>query len=175
MFIKDEDGNFFHRGRADDMFVCNGKNIYPLEMELLLMKHPAVEQVCAAPLYTAEKGTVPAVLIAIRHPVCETEVQDFSMRNGASHTIPQMVLLAGQNAPARPGQDRPSARQEHAAAGLRPESHHTADAAIGRTRLGAMEPSRHRQQRRPVGSFYVRASGAMLAERRPVLRDDAGE
>ncbi len=111
LFYKDVDGEFFHRGRADDMFVCNGKNIYPLEMELMLMRHPAVELVCAAPVNSALKGTVPAVLMTMRHPVSAEEIQDFSMRNGPSHTIPQLVIFTSTIPLVGPGKlDRPRVR-----------------------------------------------------------------
>jgi long-chain acyl-CoA synthetase len=94
LFFRDADGDFFHRGRVDDMFICNGKNIYPMEMELLLMKHPAVEAACAAPVTFATHGPVPAAMIVARYPVSEAAVQDFAMRNGASHAVPQLVVFA---------------------------------------------------------------------------------
>ena len=94
LFFRDADGDFFHRGRVDDMFICNGKNIYPLEIELLLMQHPAVEAACAAPVTHDVNGTVPAVMIVAREPVSATAIQDFAMKNGASHAVPQLVVLA---------------------------------------------------------------------------------
>ena len=38
---RDADGFFYFVGRADDMFVCGGENIYPGEVEKLLERHPA--------------------------------------------------------------------------------------------------------------------------------------
>ncbi len=91
LFYRDEEGDFFHRGRADDMFVCNGKNIYPLEIETLLTTHAAVESACAAPVATAGRGTVAAALVVARLPVSESEIQEFFVRAGPSHAIPQLV------------------------------------------------------------------------------------
>jgi acyl-CoA synthetase (AMP-forming)/AMP-acid ligase II len=93
LFFKDEDGNFFHRGRADDMFVCNGKNIYPAELEQLLMRHPDVDLACAAPVSMAAKGPVPAVAVSVRRAVRAAELQEFCMLNGPSHAVPQLVLF----------------------------------------------------------------------------------
>jgi acyl-coenzyme A synthetase/AMP-(fatty) acid ligase len=93
LFYRDEDGDFYYRGRTDDMFVCNGKNIYPLEIETLLMQHTAVESACAVPVTAAEKGVVPAALVVARHPVSEAQIQEFFSRIGPSHAIPQLVKL----------------------------------------------------------------------------------
>ncbi len=75
------------------MFICNGKNIYPIEMESLLMRHAAVEAACAAPVTTAERGVIPAALVVPKQPVSEAELQEFFLSVGASHAIPQVVKL----------------------------------------------------------------------------------
>jgi acyl-CoA synthetase (AMP-forming)/AMP-acid ligase II len=94
LFCRDEDGDFFHRGRADDMFICNGKNIYPTEIEQLLTSHPAVEVACAAPVDVPGRGTVPGVMIVAKSPVREAELQEFFMREGPSHAVPQVIRFA---------------------------------------------------------------------------------
>ena len=37
---RDAQGFYYFVGRADDMFVCGGENIYPVEVEKLLELHP---------------------------------------------------------------------------------------------------------------------------------------
>jgi len=93
IFYRDEAGDFFHRGRVDDMFVCNGKNIYPVELEQLLMSHPAVEAACAAAVSCPRRGPVPAALIVARSPLTGAAIQEYAMRHGPSHTVPQFVKL----------------------------------------------------------------------------------
>jgi acyl-CoA synthetase (AMP-forming)/AMP-acid ligase II len=51
----DADGNLVLAGRADDMYIRGGYNVYPLEVENLLMEHPAVER-------AAIVGTAAAVI-----------------------------------------------------------------------------------------------------------------
>ena len=41
---RDAHGFYYFVGRADDMFVCGGENIYPGEVERLLERHPAIQQ-----------------------------------------------------------------------------------------------------------------------------------
>jgi benzoate-CoA ligase family protein len=45
-FVRDSDGFYFFRGRADDLIKISGQWIYPLEVELCLAEHPDVRE-CA--------------------------------------------------------------------------------------------------------------------------------
>jgi len=45
-FVRDRDGFYFFRGRADDLIKISGQWVYPLEVELCLAEHPAVRE-CA--------------------------------------------------------------------------------------------------------------------------------
>src|SRR5207249_1579331 len=60
LFRVDDEGFFFFRGRVDDMFSCGGENIYPREVESLLLTHPDVIDACVVPIPHAIKGFVPA-------------------------------------------------------------------------------------------------------------------
>ena len=40
----DEDGFFYLVGRAGDMYISGGKNVYPAEVENVLYQHPAVAE-----------------------------------------------------------------------------------------------------------------------------------
>ena len=39
-FVRDADGFYFFRGRADDLIKISGQWVYPLEVELCLAEHP---------------------------------------------------------------------------------------------------------------------------------------
>jgi benzoate-CoA ligase family protein len=45
-FVRDADGFYFFRGRADDLIKISGQWVYPLEVELCLAEHPEVRE-CA--------------------------------------------------------------------------------------------------------------------------------
>ena len=45
-FVKDEDGFYFFKGRADDLVKVSGQWVYPLEIELALNEHPKVRESC---------------------------------------------------------------------------------------------------------------------------------
>lgn len=103
VFERTAAGDFYHRGRSDDMFICNGRNIYPVEIEAVLGRHPAIAQVCAAPVRTRDDKTLPAVLVMARAELAESEVLDFAARHGPSHAVPRVVSFVEQLPVVGPG------------------------------------------------------------------------
>lgn len=63
---RDTNGFHFFVGRADDMFVCAGENIYPGEIEGLLERHPAVHQASVVPVADDERGQIPVAFVVLR-------------------------------------------------------------------------------------------------------------
>ncbi|SHK48858.1 acetyl-CoA synthetase [Bradyrhizobium lablabi] len=63
-FVRDSDGFYFFRGRADDLIKISGQWVYPLEVELCLAEHPEVRE-CA--VFAAElpdrRMTLKAVVV----------------------------------------------------------------------------------------------------------------
>jgi long-chain acyl-CoA synthetase len=94
-FHRDADGFYYFVGRTDDMFVCGGENLYPKEVETLILKHPAVGDVVVVPLAHATKGFAPAAMVVLRvgHAVTPVELQDFCAANGPAFAIPRAVLI----------------------------------------------------------------------------------
>ena len=63
VFRRDENGFFFFVGRADDMFVCGGENIYPGEVEKMLERHPGIHQAAVIPVPDELKGHKPIAFV----------------------------------------------------------------------------------------------------------------
>ena len=91
LLIRDNFGNYFHKGRIDDMFVSNGKNIYPAEIEGILSKHPAVENVIAAAIHARDDTLIPAALVQINRDVDEAELIEFYLSRGPLHATPKRI------------------------------------------------------------------------------------
>ena len=53
---RDAEGDIFLRGRVDDMIVSGGENVYPLELERVLLRHPDVESAAVVGIPDAEFG-----------------------------------------------------------------------------------------------------------------------
>ncbi len=95
LFEKDGDGFFYFRGRTDDMFNSGGENIYPKEVEDLLLSHPDVVDACVVPVAHAIKGEVPVALVMLRASGATTpeSLKDFTLQNGPAYAHPRRIEI----------------------------------------------------------------------------------
>jgi long-chain acyl-CoA synthetase len=102
---RDADGFYYYVGRIDDMFVSGGENIFPVELETLLERHPAVHQALVMPFDHEMKGQVPYAFVVLRAGAnaSEEELKQFALTNGPAYQHPRRVFflkelpLAGTN------------------------------------------------------------------------------
>ncbi|WP_251448768.1 class I adenylate-forming enzyme family protein [Vermiculatibacterium agrestimuris] len=66
--LMDEDGFFYVVGRKKNMFITNGENIFPSEIEGVLFRHPAVEDACVIGVPDPDRGEVGKALVVSRDP-----------------------------------------------------------------------------------------------------------
>ncbi|MDJ0947714.1 MAG: class I adenylate-forming enzyme family protein [Alphaproteobacteria bacterium] len=95
LFHRDDEGFYFFKGRVDDMFNCGGENIYPKEVENLLLTHPDVVDACVVALAHETKGQAPAALVAVRAgaAVDEAVLRQYCLENGPAYAHPRRVLI----------------------------------------------------------------------------------
>ena len=95
LFSRDAEGFYYFRGRTDDMFNSGGENIYPLEVENLLLKHPGVADVSVVPFPHKIKGDVPVAMVvrASDATVGEDELKQFTLQNGPAYAHPRRILF----------------------------------------------------------------------------------
>ena len=89
----DEEWYFFVRDRKKDMFISGGENVYPVEIENALYKHPAV-QMCAVIGVPDEKwGEVGKACVVLRPgmDVDEAALITFLKDHLASYKVPKRV------------------------------------------------------------------------------------
>ncbi len=90
---RDAEGFYYFVGRADDMFVCSGENIYPVDVEKMLERSPGVQQAAVVPLADDERGQMPVAFIVPRpgtRPSYE-EIKAFALANGPAYQHPRRV------------------------------------------------------------------------------------
>jgi long-chain acyl-CoA synthetase len=105
IFRRDVDGFFHFVGRADDMFVCGGENVFPGEIEAMLTRHPAVHQASVIPVPDELKGHKPVAFIVLRrgHEASEGEIKAYALAHAPAYQHPRRVWflpelpLAGTN------------------------------------------------------------------------------
>lgn len=95
---RDADGFYFFVGRADDMFVCSGENIYPGEVEKMLEKHPDVQQAIVVPLPDEERSQVPVAFVVLRggKQVAVDDLKRFAIANGPAYQHPRRIAFLGE-------------------------------------------------------------------------------
>ncbi len=89
----DAAGRLFVDGRDDDMIVSGGENLFPGEVEELLITHPAVEEAAAIGVEDSEFGQRLAAFVVLRdeHTLTEDEVRDYVKDNLARYKVPRDV------------------------------------------------------------------------------------
>ena len=91
-FHRCKDGYFYHQGRIDDMFVHNGKNIYPAEVEKIFKAYPGVFACCLSPVETHAGHKVPALLVQSATSLDVEAMLAFYIERGAPHAIPALII-----------------------------------------------------------------------------------
>ncbi|HEV8039231.1 MAG TPA: AMP-binding protein [Bryobacteraceae bacterium] len=85
------DGYFRVTGRAKDMIIRGGENIYPREVEEFLYTHPKVADVQVIGLPDAKLGETVAAWIRVKEPCTEDEIREHCQGRIAHFKIPQFI------------------------------------------------------------------------------------
>jgi acetyl-CoA synthetase len=92
----DEDGYFFHGGRADDVIISAGWTMSAVEIEDVLLKHPDVREAAAIGVPDTLRGQVVKAFIVSARPGDEAfarELQDFTRTRLSQHEYPRHVAF----------------------------------------------------------------------------------
>jgi long-chain acyl-CoA synthetase len=90
---RDQDGFYYFLGRADDMFVVGGENLWPGEVERLIERAPGVHQAIVVPVPDEIKGALPFAFV-VKTPgasLDEAAVKAFTIANGPVFAHPRFV------------------------------------------------------------------------------------
>jgi fatty-acyl-CoA synthase len=85
------DGYFRVTGRAKDMIIRGGENVYPREVEEFLYTHPKVSDVQVVGLPDEKLGEIVVAWIKLKEPATEDELRDFCRGKIAHFKIPQYI------------------------------------------------------------------------------------
>ena len=89
----DEEGYFTIVGRKKDMIVASGYNVYPDEIDELLMDHPAVLEACTIGVPNPKRGETVKSFIVLQPGTSATaeEIQAYCRQNLAAYKVPKQV------------------------------------------------------------------------------------
>ncbi|MDO3409274.1 class I adenylate-forming enzyme family protein [Saccharibacillus sp. CPCC 101409] len=89
---QDEEGFVYIVGRQDDMINVGGENVYPKEVENILLKHPLIDDVCVLPVDHALKGQVPVAFVVTGGELDKEEIKRFFIERGPAYAHPREIL-----------------------------------------------------------------------------------
>lgn len=95
-FRMDEDGYFWFQARTDDLIVSSGYNISGIEIENVLLEHPAVQECAVIGIANSDRGQIVKAFVVTRpeHAACDAlrkELQDFVKAQIAPYKYPRAV------------------------------------------------------------------------------------
>ncbi|NJM05573.1 AMP-binding protein [Candidatus Gracilibacteria bacterium] len=93
----DDDGYLFVVDRRDDLIIAGGENIYPAEVEAVLLAHPLVVEAGVIGVRDAQWGAVPVAVVVLRNGERLNNVQEEAMRDWcrarlAAYKVPRRIL-----------------------------------------------------------------------------------
>lgn len=97
----DEEGFLYLADRAKDMIIRGGENIYPVEIENVLLELEAVKEVVAIGLPHERLGEEVAVVVHL-HPgstASEEDIIDFAKQHLAAYKVPTRVFISERELP----------------------------------------------------------------------------
>jgi acyl-CoA synthetase (AMP-forming)/AMP-acid ligase II len=92
---RDADGYYYFVGRRDDMINVSGENVYPKEVEDILLQHPNLRDACVVPAPHGVTGEVPVAFVVARDAslTSEDDVRKFFLERGAPYAHPRRVVF----------------------------------------------------------------------------------
>jgi fatty-acyl-CoA synthase len=95
---QDEEGYYYIVGRAKDMIITGGENIYPAEVEAVLQTHPAIVSAALIGLPDHKWGETPVAVVIQRsgHLITSDEIIEFCSDKLARYKIPRRIFLVDE-------------------------------------------------------------------------------
>ncbi|HSJ36665.1 MAG TPA: o-succinylbenzoate--CoA ligase, partial [Planococcus sp. (in: firmicutes)] len=87
----DEEGFLFVVDRRSDLIVSGGENIYPAEIEKVLLGHPAIREVGVCGMADQQWGEVPAAFVVLNEGVSMESLREFLKEQIAGYKIPKLI------------------------------------------------------------------------------------
>jgi O-succinylbenzoic acid--CoA ligase len=89
----DEHGLLHVDGRLKDIIVTGGENVSPLEVEEVLLAHPAVADACVVGLPDPEWGEAVSAFVVLRDGAAPADLRDWCRARLAPRTVPKRIEL----------------------------------------------------------------------------------
>jgi len=93
MFFQDGDGFFYFSGRRNSMMKVGGLKVFPVEIEDLLIQHPAIKEVCITRALDPIHGEIPKAIIVLEEGAFLNlkALREFCAPHMATYKIPKLI------------------------------------------------------------------------------------
>lgn len=89
---RDKDGYFYITGRAKEMYISGGENVYPMEVENILSLHEAIDEVAIIGVPSDKWGETGAAFFMTSQKISEEELREYCKKRLASFKIPSLFI-----------------------------------------------------------------------------------
>jgi O-succinylbenzoic acid--CoA ligase len=89
----DDEGYLYVLDRRDDLIVSGGENVYPAEVEAVLLAHPLVEEAAVVGRHDERWGAVPVAFVRAVGDVSTDELRAFCRERLAAYKVPGEIRL----------------------------------------------------------------------------------
>jgi len=100
---RDAEGRYYIVGRAKEMFISGGENVYPIEVERALYDHPAVLECAVLGVPDAHWGEVGLAAVVLKTPIGAEELKSFLKARLAGYKVPKHFLFLSELPKSGPG------------------------------------------------------------------------
>jgi len=89
----DDEGFLYHLGRKDDMIIVGGLNVFPAEIENVLVKHPDILEAGVVGVPDEDRGQVVKAVVVLREgkELRKKDIISFCRQHLANYKIPKIV------------------------------------------------------------------------------------
>jgi len=90
----DGEGYLYVVSRRSDLIISGGENIYPTEIESILLSHPAIAEACVVGICDREWGEVVAAVIVSEAQLSLAEIRSFcEQKSLARYKLPKLIYI----------------------------------------------------------------------------------
>lgn len=93
---KNREGYYFLKGRSDDMLICGGVNVYPIDLEHILRRHTAIADVQAFAIEDSELGQCLAVNIQLKQTMTILDIQNWIAQHAPRYLRPKQIYFVDE-------------------------------------------------------------------------------
>ena len=91
--LRDSDGCFSILGRSKEMFISGGENVYPAEIESVLLAHPGVLEAAVVAVSHETWGEVGRAFLVVGENYDEEDLKSFLSKRLARYKLPRSIVL----------------------------------------------------------------------------------